>query len=587
MSNHAKIIATLLPVLLFSISSNPLRAADRKPNVVLVITDDQGYGDVAAHGNKMIQTPNIDRLHSISVRLTDFHVDPTCSPTRSALMSGRYSTRTGVWHTIMGRSIMSSSELTIAEVFKAAGYTTGMYGKWHLGDNYPCRPQDQGFDETFYHGGGGVGQTPDYFGNDYFDDTYFRNGKPEKAQGYCTDVWFREALSFIEKNREKPFFAYLSTNAPHGPFLVADSYKVPYQKKGVQGSMVPFYGMITNIDENMGKLMKRLDELKLAENTILIFMTDNGTAAGAPRGRRGKPKPGGAARGWPGFNAGMRGQKGSSYDGGHRVPFFIRWPAGGIKGGRDIETLSAHIDVLPTLVQLCGIKLPEGPPIDGKSLAPLLKGEEPAWPDRTLFVHSQRIEQVKKGRNNSVMTKRWRLVGNKELYDITADPAQAKNIAANHPGVVKTLNGAYDEWWKSLSPVFTDTVHLVLGNPAENPANLTCHDWHTNNGPVPWNHGHIRKGPVANGFWAVNFEKAGQYEITLRRWPEQEKKKIGAVKARIRIGPLEKSQDVNPEENGSIFKLEVPAGKARLQTWLQRTDGKTCGAYFVEIRRVD
>ena len=587
MSNHVKIIAALLPFLLFSIFSNPLRAAAGKPNVVLVITDDQGYGDVAAHGNRMIQTPNIDRLHSISVRLTDFHVDPTCSPTRSALMSGRYSTRTGVWHTIMGRSIMSSSELTIAEVFKAAGYATGMYGKWHLGDNYPCRPQDQGFDETFCHGGGGVGQTPDYFGNDYFGDTYFRNGKPEKAQGYCTDVWFREALSFIEKNREKPFFTYLSTNAPHGPFLVADSYKTPYQKKGVQGSMVPFYGMITNIDENMGKLMKRLDELNLTENTILIFMTDNGTAAGAPRGRRGKQKPAGAPRAWPGFNAGMRGQKGSSYDGGHRVPFFIRWPAGGIKGGRDIETLSAHIDVLPTLAQLCGIKIPKGPPIDGKSLSPLLRGEEPVWPERTLFVHSQRIEQVKKGRNNSVMTKRWRLVGNKELYDITADPAQAKNIATDHPAVVKTMNKAYDEWWESLSGVFGETVHLVLGNGAENPANLTCHDWHTNNGLVPWNHGHIRKGPVANGFWAVEFEKTGKYEITLRRWPEQEKKKIGATKARIRIGTLEKSQDVNPEENSAKFKLAVPAGKARLQTWLQRTDGKTCGAYFVEVRRLD
>ena len=521
MNNHVKNLATLLSFLLFCGSSGPLQAADRKPNVVLVITDDQGYGDVAVHGNRMIQTPNMDRLHSISVRLTDFHVDPTCSPTRSALMSGRYSTRTGVWHTIMGRSIMDSAELTIAEVFKAAGYVTGMYGKWHLGDNYPCRPQDQGFDETFYNGGGGVGQTPDYFGNDYFDDTYFRNGKPEKAQGYCTDVWFREAISFIEKNKERPFFTYLSTNAPHGPFLVAESYKIPYQKKGVQGSMAPFYGMITNIDENLGRLMKKLDELDLEKNTILIFMTDNGTAAGAGRRSRGKKAPGAAAKKWPGFNAGMRGQKGSSYDGGHRVPFFIRWPAGGIKGGRDIETLSAHIDVLPTLAQLCGIKIPEGPPIDGKSLAPLLRGEEPVWPDRTLFVHSHRIEQVKQGRNNSVMTKRWRLVGNKELNDITADPAQAKNIAANHPGVVKTLNGAYDEWWKSLSPVFTDTVHLVLGNPAENPANLTCHDWHTNNGPVPWNHGHIRKGPVANGFWAVNFEKAAKYEITLRRWPSR------------------------------------------------------------------
>ena len=203
-----KNLAAMLSLILTLLAANTATAKAKKPNVILVITDDQGYGDVGAHGNSMIKTPHLDKLHSVSVRLTDFHVDPTCSPTRSALMTGRYSTRTGVWHTIMGRSIMDGSELTLAEIFKAAGYATGMYGKWHLGDNYPCRPQDQGFEETYYHGGGGVGQTPDFFGNDYFDDTYFRNGKAEKAEGYCTDVWFKEAMAFIRKNREKPFFTY-------------------------------------------------------------------------------------------------------------------------------------------------------------------------------------------------------------------------------------------------------------------------------------------------------------------------------------------------------------------------------------------
>ena len=260
-----------LILLVFAGWTLPAMAKESQPNVIVVITDDQGYGDVGAHGNSMIQTPNLDVLHSQSVRLTDYHVDPTCSPTRSALMTGRYSTRTGVWHTIMGRSLMNSQEYTVAEVFRDGGYTTGMFGKWHLGDNYPVRPQDQGFDYTFIHGGGGVGQGPDYWGNDYFDDTYWRNGKPEAQTGYCTDVWFNDALKFIERNRKKPFFAYISTNAPHGPYLVAEKYSDPYKEKGVGSPQAEFYGMVENIDENMGKLMAKLDELKLADNTILIL----------------------------------------------------------------------------------------------------------------------------------------------------------------------------------------------------------------------------------------------------------------------------------------------------------------------------
>ena len=276
------LIAVLAVVASLAATVQAQDARRKRPNVVLVMTDDQGYGDVAAHGNAMINTPNMDALYRQSVRLTDFHVDPTCSPTRSALMSGRYSTRTGVWHTIMGRSLMSTDELTIAEVFKAGGYRTGMFGKWHLGENYPLRPQDQGFDYVVCHGGGGVGQGPDWWGNDYFDDTYFRNGRPEKFTGYCTDVWFAEAMEFIERNKDRPFFAYLATNAPHGPLNVAEEYSRPYEQKGVTPNMAKFYGMITNIDENLGKLMRQLDRLGIAEETILIFMTDNGTAAGRP-----------------------------------------------------------------------------------------------------------------------------------------------------------------------------------------------------------------------------------------------------------------------------------------------------------------
>ena len=361
-------------------------AAQRPPNVVLMMTDDQGYGDLACHGNEMIQTPHLDTLAKQSVRMTNFHVDPTCSETRSALMTGRYSSRTGVWHTIMGRSILRGDEVTMADVFSASGYQTGIFGKWHLGDNYPFRPQDRGFGEVLINGGGGVTQTPDYWGNDYFDDTYFHNGKPEKQQGYCTDVWFRAGMKFIETNKDRPFFCYIPTNAPHGPFNVAEKYSGPYVERGVPPTMAKFYGMITNIDENVGRMVEHLDKLGLAENTILIFMTDNGTAAGVARG---KPKPGQ----WKGFNDGMRGQKGSQYEGGHRVPCFVRWPGGGIGGARDVAELSAHIDLLPTLIDLCHLKTPSGVALDGASRRPLLLGKKSKTAERTLFVHSQRVEQ--------------------------------------------------------------------------------------------------------------------------------------------------------------------------------------------------
>jgi arylsulfatase A-like enzyme len=556
-------------------------AAASRVNVVLVITDDQGYGDVGAHGNTMIQTPNLDRLHSQSVRLTDFHVDPTCSPTRSALMSGRYSTRTGVWHTIMGRSLMSPDELTIAEVLHAAGYRTGMFGKWHLGENYPLRPQDQGFDEVLCHGGGGVGQGPDWWDNDYFDDTYFRNGKPEPFKGYCTDVWFREAMKFIDKHKDEPFFVYLATNAPHGPLHVAEKYSEPYEEKGVARDMAKFYGMITNIDENMGRLLEQLDRLGLAEDTILIFMTDNGTAAGRPIRRK---QPGQ----WPGFNAGMRGAKGSEYDGGHRVPFFIRYPRGGLSGGRDVDRLAAHVDVLPTLVQLTGANKPDGPPLDGKSLVPLLKGENTDWPDRTLFVHSQRIPDPEKWRKCAVMTERWRLVNGEELYDIQADPGQASDVAQSHAEVVQRLREAYEAWWKSLSAVFDRRVRIGLGSEKENPSQLHPHDWHvTSQRFSSWHQGHVRDGHLGNGFWAVEVVRPGRYEIELRRWPRHLDQPIEATKARIKIGSIDLEQPVSADATKSAFQVELEPGKTRLETWLTTPDGKTRGAYFVYVTYLD
>jgi arylsulfatase A-like enzyme len=545
-----------------------------RPNVVLVMTDDQGYGDLGCHGNDVIVTPNLDELHAQSIRLTDFHVDPTCSPTRSALMTGHYSSRTGVWHTIMGRSLLGRNEVTMADVFAASGYRTAIFGKWHLGDNYPYRPQDRGFQEVLINKGGGVGQGPDYWGNDYFDDTYFHNGKPKKFEGYCTDIWFDGALKFIGANKNRPFFCYLPTNAAHGPYNVADKYSKPYRDKGVKDGQAKFYGMITNIDENMGRLMRRLKELGLEKNTILIFMTDNGTSGS--------------------YAGGMRGKKGSEYEGGHRVPFFIRWPGGGLKNPGDIDRLSAHIDVLPTLIDLCGLKKPDRVKFDGASLAPLLKGKAGNWPDRTLLVHSQRIEYPEKWRKSAVMTQRWRLINGKELYDIQADPAQKKDIADENPEVVDKLRQSYERWWADLSPAFDKYCYIVIGSDKQNPTRLMSHDWH---GPkVPWSQVAVRNGMKANGFWAVEIERDGMYEFELRRWPKEADapinkaiaggKAISAIHARLKVADRDSTKPVPADAHFVKFRIRLRAGKMRLQTWLIDEDGTSRGAYYVYSKRL-
>ena len=554
--------------------STPRRNSER-PNVILVITDDQGYGDIGVHGNSKLTTPQLDRLWLDSVRLTDFHVDPTCSPTRSALMSGRYSTRTGVWHTIMGRSLMDSDEETLAELFQANGYRTGMFGKWHLGDNYPNRPQDQGFEHVVWHHGGGIGQGPDSWGNDYFDDSYEVNGEWIEFEGYCTDVWFREATAFIETEDERPFFAYLSTNAPHRPFRVPDSYSDPYVQKDVPPTMAKFYGMIANIDQNIGRLRAHLKETGLAENTLLLFMTDNGTAAGhAPR----KDEQGR----WSGYNSGMRGHKGSEYEGGHRVPCFAFWPAGGVRGGRDVDGLTAHIDLFPTLAELCGLERQGGRKLDGTSLAAALRGMGAAPESRTLFVHSQRVAHPEKWRKCAVMNDRWRLVNGVELYDLRSDPGQAQDLAAKHPDRVAELRASYDFWWRSLETHFEEPIRIAIGG-EEDPVRLMSHDWHTEDRGVPWHQDHVRSGYIGNGPWAIEVERAGEYAITLYRWPEQLDRAMDVTHAAVAIGGKQEEGEVDPAASSASFRVRLAQGPTELLTTLRRKDGQQHGAYFASV----
>jgi len=571
--------AIWLGTLLYSSSA----IGEDRPNVLLIMTDDQGYGDLSCHGNKLLKTPALDKLHAQSVRLTDFHVDPCCSPTRAALLTGLYSTRTGVWHTVMGRSLLRRGAVTMADVFAASGYRTGIFGKWHLGDNYPFRPQDRGFQEVVIHGGGAIGNVPDYWGNDYFDDTYLHNGKPQRYKGYCTDVWFNQAIKFIKANRERPFFCYLPTNVPHGPWRVPEKYAEPYRDK--VGRVANFYGMIANFDENLGRLLEELKKLGLEENTIVIFLSDNGTAGGVQMDRAGH------ATGR--YNAGMRGAKIWEYDGGHRVPCFIRWPAGRIGGGRDVEPIAAHFDLLPTLVELCKLKPPAGLKTDGRSLVPLLKDPAADWPARTLFVHNQRVDHPVKGKNCQVMTDRWRLVNRGELYDIKADPGQKNDVAAAHPRVVEKLRKKYEAWWDDMAAHFDVYDRTVIGSDKENPVTLWTHDWH---GPQLWDQSQVRRASPRNGFWAIEVERDGKYQIELRRWPREVNRPISAeidggkaipiTKARLLVGNLDSSLAVDGKMAAATFTVHLKAGPTCLQTWfVDEQSGQSRGAYYVYATR--
>ena len=554
----------------------------RKPNVILIMTDDMGYGDVGINGNTMLKTPHLDELATQSVRMTDFHVDPTCAETRAALMTGRYSCRTGVWHTINGRSILREDELTMAEVFEHNGYATGIFGKWHLGDNYPFMPWHRGFQESLIHGGGGVTQTPDLWRNDYYDDTYFRNGKPEPQKGYCTDVFFDATLEFVNQNRDKPFFAYLATNAAHGPYLCPDKFSQPYLDQGVEKTMSAFYGMIASIDENVGKLCKKLTEWDLDRDTILIFMSDNGTA-------RGMLKPAALEKGyaWTGFNGGFSGTKSSNQEGGHRIPFFVRWPAGKIGGGNENATLTSHFDLLPSFIDMCELKMPREVKFDGQSLKELwlTPDGETDLTNRTLVVHSQRVETPVKWKRCSVMKQNWRLINGKYLYDLETDRAQKKDISKQHPKIVAELRSSYDAWWDSVSEKFSQYVRIPLGSQAEPDVLLTCHDWHATEGEVPWNQGKIRSDLSSNGFWAVDVMQPGKYEITLRVRPTGVKYKFKSGKARIKVGEQEQQVSIEEGQDAITMSIDLPAGPALLQTWI--SEGKKVrGAYYVDVNQV-
>lgn len=569
-----------------------------RPNVIFIITDDQGYGDVGFHGNTIIKTPNIDALAAKSTELTNFHVGTTCAPSRAGLMTGRNSNRNNAWHTIGGCSILNEEEQTISEVFQENGYATAMFGKWHLGDNYPFRPHDRGFDTALYHGGGGVGQTPDYWNNDYFDDTYFRNGIPEKFEGYCTDVWFNETIKYIEDQADKPFFAYLALNAPHGPFNVPQEYLDMYADANLTDTQKRFYGMISNVDDNIGKLFQYLETSGKLENTILVFTTDNGTAAGIG-------KKNGLTTG---YNANLRGTKSSPYDGGHRVPFLIHWPKGNItsKNQKKSNVLVAHVDILPTFAALCKLEYTPKNYLDGTDVSPIFQSNT-KLEDRMLVVDTQRLQWPKKDRNSCVMQGEWRLVNGDELYNIETDISQTENLSDKFPERVKNMQAFYDEWWKSTEQDM-HYASIPLNTPNNENVLLTIHDLHSED-PIPWNQDLIRKGEQQpKGYYLIEITEPGNYQFDLYRYPPESNfaindtvkeiaskpnwnglaKGIGikVVGGQIKLNDFVFKQDGNASESHVSVTGSLENGTYRLAASFITPDTSEFPAYYVNITKI-
>ena len=546
--------------------------AAEKPNVIIVITDDQGYGDLGCHGNPILKTPHIDAFYKNAVRLNNYHVDPTCAPTRSALMTGRYSGRVGVWHTIQGRNMLRSRETTMANIFKANGYATGLFGKWHLGDAYPYRPEDRGFEYVAMHGAGGIEQSPDYWGNDYFGDTYYVNGKWTKFEGYCTDVWFDQAKKFIKKSKAegKPFLSYISLNAPHGPKRAPKKYQDMYKEN------VDFFGMITNIDDNFAALQEMLKDEGLEENTILIFTTDNGSAGGTKY-----------------HTAGLRGGKGSQYDGGHRVPFIMRWPKGNFPKGVDVDQVTAHLDILPTFIDLLELEAPSIE-FDGSSLKPILYGDKTLLRNRTLVVENQRVVTPEKWRKTSVMTDRWRLVDDKELYDMKADRAQIKNVFQQYPEIVEQLRAEYEGFWSSTSKDHHINSSIIIGSKKANPATLTAHDLM---GASNWSQSGIIWKKNKEGFWVVNVEKSGNYQISIRRWPAESdlainetcngNESLNTNKSYLSIAGQDLVAPVSTDAKEVTFTLKLKAGPTELNTGFFDSSDKKSAANYIYVLNTD
>jgi arylsulfatase A len=458
----------------------------RRPNVVLIMTDDQGYGDLSCHGNPAVKTPNLDRLATQSTEFTRFTVSPVCAPTRASLLTGRYGLRCGVHGVTHGKETMRRNEVTLGKALQQAGYRTALVGKWHLGENYPYVPHAMGFDEF-------VGFRLGHW-NRYFDAPVERNGKPERLTGYISDALTSEAMRFIEANRQRPYFLYLAYNAPHSPYQVPDSYFDRHRSLN-NAELASIYGMVENIDDNVGRLLAKVDD-----NTIVIYLQDNG-----PQTER--------------YNAGLRGRKGQIYEGGTRSPFFIRWP-GRVPANAKVSTIAAHIDVYPTVLELCGVTPPAGPKIDGVSLRPVLEGK-PVTP-RMIFSHSDHQPDPLRPYPGAVRTQRFKMVNGTELYDLEADPGETRDVAKEYDAELKRLTAAYEDWFRSVTQGFKPGhPPIPVGYPEENPATLSAPQAKLDGGLRFFGNNGFANDFItgwsaeARANWEIDVVHPGRYEVSI------------------------------------------------------------------------
>lgn len=572
--------------------ASPEAGRSDAPNIILVITDDQGVGDFGFQGNPVIQTPHLDAMAAKSAQLSNFYVSPVCAPTRASLMTGRYNYRTRAIDTYIGRAMMEPDEITIAELLQANGYATGIFGKWHLGDNYPMRPQDQGFQKSLVHRGGGIGQPSDPPGGEgkYTDPILFEDGVSKAMKGYCTDLYFDAALNWIDRrSKNQPFFAYIPTNAPHGPYhdvpqdlydqyvamdlshnLFPEDVGHPLPDEMNADRLARIFAMITNIDQNMGRLFERLESMGIAENTLVLFMVDNG-----PNTRR--------------YVGGYRGMKTDVYEGGIRSPLLAHWPSR-LSPGVASDRRAAHIDLTPTLLDAAGIDAPEIAAMDGRSLLPLLERSTNSWTDRPLVIQTHRGDTPVRYHHFAALTQNWKLLNSSgfgrdslisdpsfELYDLKNDPYEMENVASRYPDTLLYMIDAYDAWFDDVSSTRPDNYappRIVIDPEIEPITVLTRQDWR-----YPGTHGEWGWDRDALGYWLIDVAKPGTYTIDWRFDPDS----TAGSGQLIVNGTSYDTQLAAGAATARFENIALPAGPIKIEAELTHA-GKVRGIHQMDLR---